>query len=342
MRCIPLVVTCSIQCGSSSSARSNASSSCQPVVAMDEALVLDDLAQRRHGLGEHCGVVDAHGPHRRVQERRLVGIEGGGQTFAHTGRGLGRRHSLDDQTGFGQSHADQIAVGHAQPAQRARCQQQRPERVDHLRRNAPLAQQFVVEFGQYDADRRTVGELLVLLVQTQLGDGVQIRGHREQVMGDLVGANAVREHPTSQDGRQPHPPIVGQLPYRENHFVEDVARHGLWVHPFGPDPGDDVVLVQRAVFGQDPRYRRRWIERLSHGGDPTPVDLVPALEFLGAFVVPRDPSRARADFGKLVPATELLNSRDFVIDCRDCGPDRASSLNQTHDLEVGDGRDHRR
>ena len=95
---------------------------------------------------------------------------------------------------FGQPHPNQVALGHAQRPQRAWGQEQRPERVDHLGRDAPLLEQLIVELGQHDARRRPVGEPPILLVLAERGDWVQVRGHGEYVVGRLVSAEPVREY----------------------------------------------------------------------------------------------------------------------------------------------------
>ncbi len=161
---------------------------------MCQTVVVDDLAQGRQRLGEHRRVLDARRPYRRVEVHRLVGVEHRGQPGAHGGM-RERGDPLDHESLRGQPHPDQVPLGHAHRPQRARHQEQRPERVDHLGRDAPLLEQLIVEPGQHDLRRRPVGEPPKLLVLAQRGDRVQVRGHSEHVVGRLVCAEPVREHP---------------------------------------------------------------------------------------------------------------------------------------------------
>jgi len=94
-----------------------------------------------------------------------------------------RGDPLDRESLFGQAHPDQVSLGDTQRLQGARRQEQRPGRVDHLGRDAPLLEQFLVVPGQHDSRRRPVGEPLVLLVLAERGDRVQVRGHSEQIVG---------------------------------------------------------------------------------------------------------------------------------------------------------------
>ena len=101
--------------------------------------------------------------------------------------------------------------------------------------NAPLFEQLVVEPGHHDVHRRTVGEMGERLVFAQFGDRVQIRAHRQQVVGRLVRAEAVGEHPSGEQRRQPHPAFVRQLSCRITPFETKRLRHGFRVgHPGVP------------------------------------------------------------------------------------------------------------
>ncbi len=106
--------------------------------------------------------------------------------------------ALDHKPLVDQPHPDEVPLGRARRLQCARRQEQRPGRVDYPGRNAALLEQFVVEARQHDLGRRPVGESPVLLVLAQRGDRVQIRGHRENVVGRLVCAEPVCEHSPSQ------------------------------------------------------------------------------------------------------------------------------------------------
>ena len=192
---------------------------------------------------------------------------------------------LDHESPRGQPHPDQVPLGHAQRPQRARLQEQRPERVDHLGRDAPLLEQLIVELGQHDPRRRPVGEPPVLLVLAERGDRVQVRGHSEHVVGGLVCAEPVREHPPGQHRRQPHPPVVDQLPCRILDFVENLVQYGVRVgHAAVPQSSRDVVLVQWAVFGQDSRKGPHRVERFRHGDHPMPRSGLPRERALSIFV----------------------------------------------------------
>ena len=104
-----------------------------------------------------------------------------GQPFAHRPGLRERGDPLDHQPLRRQPHPDQIPLSHAQGAQGARRQQQRPERVDHLGWDAPLVERLRVE-RQRDLRRVPSVNRWYSSCSHSAVIGVQVRCHREDVV----------------------------------------------------------------------------------------------------------------------------------------------------------------
>ena len=63
----------------------------QPLAALSQAVIVDDVAKGRQRVGEQSGVCDARGPDRRVEVGRFVDVESGGQPLACGARTARRR-----------------------------------------------------------------------------------------------------------------------------------------------------------------------------------------------------------------------------------------------------------